>query len=285
MRLLIALFIAPLSVLAQATGEVDYPYLGIKFTIPSGWVGQELEEGYLMGSETEPGFILMMTHEATKLDELKAEAEKGIHEAGGTSFSLQGALDQISHEAVGGRFSGTLEYNKAEAYIGAMINPFGTGVTVMVVTNPESYGARQEELAMEVLKSLRFAQPKENPVVKDWSETLQGAKLTYLSTTGGLDVDGYSGSSSREEILLCGNQFTYYNSYHASFDDYSGSASASSDDSGQGNWKVQGDDEEVYLILSFNDGRLSEYRLEYKDEKTLLSGSRYFRTYDHGECY
>ncbi len=78
----------------QSTGEIDYPSLGIKFTIPEGWKGQEVEEGYFMGSDTEPGFIFLMTHEAKNLDELRAGAEEGINEEGGTQSTLSKPLNK-----------------------------------------------------------------------------------------------------------------------------------------------------------------------------------------------
>ncbi len=111
---------------------------------------------------------------------------------------------------------------------------------------------------------------------------------TYLSQyIGGSDYSGYSGSSSRSEILLCPNQqFTYYDSYSSSFDVGAGFGSANRSDNGNGTWEVAGDDEgTVFLLLHSNDGREFEYRMDYRDDKTYLSDSRYFRTYDHSECY
>ena len=56
---------------AQQTGKVDYPYLGISFTIPEDWLGQEQQGFYLMGSNTTPGYLMISTHEATSLDQLR----------------------------------------------------------------------------------------------------------------------------------------------------------------------------------------------------------------------
>jgi len=284
---LIVFILIQLHAFGQATGEVDYPVLGIKFTIPEGWKGRELDEGYIMGSESEPGLIYLMTHEANTLDELKAEAEEGIDEGGGTQFKLSGPVEQIGHEGVGGHFTGTLEYEKAEAYLAAVVNPFGLGVTIMVITDPANFSPRQKDLAEKIANSFRFAYPKESPVVTEWQNALKGAKLTYLSSSGSSGYSGYSGSTSRTEILLCSNQqFSYYDSYSASFDSGAGFGSANNSDNGDGKWEVSGDGEErTYLLLHFNDGREFEFEIEEKDDKTYLSDSRYFRTYDHGECY
>ena len=67
------------SAMAQKTGRVDYPTLGISFTIPSGWVGQETETGFLMGHNSIPGMILMIPHDQKyDLQAMRAEAQAGI---------------------------------------------------------------------------------------------------------------------------------------------------------------------------------------------------------------
>ncbi len=275
------------AVYSQSTGEIDYPYLGIKFTIPEGWKGQELEEGYIMGSDTEAGFIFLMTHESKNLEQLNAEARQGIYEEGGTQLQLNGELEPVGNAGVGGMFTGMLEYSQAQAYIVAVINPFGTGVTVMAITDPQHYSERYESLAKEVAKNLKFALPKEIPVVKEWEQTLKGAKLTYMSSSSSSGYSSYGYSSTTEEILLCSNgQFTYY--YNSSISAGSSGVSGYSDnnDNGQGTWSVIGDGAEgAILQLDYNDGRQNQFQITYSEEKTYLNDSRYFRTYDHGECY
>jgi len=272
---------------AQDVGVKEYPYLGIQFTIPQNWVGQETEVGYILGSNTEPGFILLLTHEARTLEALKQEARNGLIDENGTMLQLSGNLEELSDHGVGGTFEGTVEFQPARSYIAGVINPFGKGVSVLAVTDQKNYSKRYAELAKEVATSLKFAHPKESPVAQEWKETLKGAKLTYLNTTGGSDYSGYSGTSSRSEILLCSNQqFSYYTSSSSSFDINAGFGSANSSDNGEGKWEVAtGDDGGALLELHFNDGREFEYQINYRENKTYLGETRYFRTYDHGECY
>ena len=272
---------------AQDVGVKEYPFLGIQFTIPENWFGRETEIGYLLGSNTEPGFILLLTHESKTLISLKQEASKGIIDDNGTSLQLSGELDNLGDKAVGGIFSGLIEYQPAKSYISAVINPFGQGVMVMAATSTDSFSSRYVELAKEVANSLKFAHPKESPVATEWKESLKGAKLTYMKTTGGSDYSGYSGTSSRSEFLLCSNQqFSYYSSNSSSFDINAGFGSSNSTNSGQGKWEVAtGGDGSALLNMYFNDGREFEYAITYEDSKTYLNGTRYFRTYDHGECY
>ena len=127
---------------AQDTGQVDYPYLGIRFNIPEGWQGKEIEIGYILGSNTEPGFILLKTHEARTIDTLRQEAGKGIFEEGGTVLQLAGKLEPVGDQGIGGPFSGTVEFQAAKAYVTAVINPFGNGVMVLAVTDEQNYSDR-----------------------------------------------------------------------------------------------------------------------------------------------
>lgn len=273
--------------LAQDTGVKEYPYLGIQFTIPENWIGRESDVGYMLGSNTEAGFILLMPHDAQTLDELKAEAANGLFDENGTALQLKGSLDKLGDHGVGGSFSGTVEFQPAKSYIAAVINPFGKGVMVLAVTDDKNYSNRYADLAKQVASSLKFAHPKESPVAREWKETLKGAKLTYLNTTGGSSYSGYSGTSSRSEILLCSNQqFSYYSSNSSSFDINAGFGSANSSDNGTGKWEVaSGDSGNALLKLHFNNGREFEYQISLHQNKTYLGETRYFRTYDHGECY
>lgn len=271
---------------AQDTGVKAYPYLGIQFTIPQNWVGQETEAGYILGSNSEAGFILLITHEARTIDALKTEAGNGLIDENGTMLQLEGGLEELGDHAIGGTFAGTVEFQPARSYIAGVINPFGKGVMVLAVTDEKNFSNRYAELAKQVAASLQFAHPQESPQTRDWKESLKGAKLTYLKTSGGSDYSGYSGTSSRSEILLCANQqFSYYSSNSSSFDINAGFGSASSSDNGRGNWEVAtGDDGGALLKLHFDNGREFKYQISYRERKTYLDATRYFRTYDHGEC-
>src|SRR5690606_9786378 len=113
---------------AQQTGEVDYPYLGIKFTIPEGWKGAEQQGAYIMGSDTEAGLILLIPHEEKQISTLKMQAEQGLHEEG-ISLTKSGEFQKVGAEGIGAEFTGVIQGTSAKAFIAAVINPFGMGVT------------------------------------------------------------------------------------------------------------------------------------------------------------
>ena len=65
-KLLPVLFISigiHLTAVGKSTGTVTYKELGLQFTIPNGWVGQESEGGFIMGHETTPGMIMILLHD------------------------------------------------------------------------------------------------------------------------------------------------------------------------------------------------------------------------------
>ncbi len=65
-----------------------------------------------------------------------------------------------------------------------------------------------------------------------------------------------------------------------SFDTGGGFGSANEKKSGSGTWNVVGNEQgEPVLRLSFYDGEIWEYVITENDGKTLLNGTRYFRTY------
>ena len=290
--------IASLNASAQATGDVNFETLGIRFTIPNGWVGQEVNEGYIIGSNTEPGFVFLTLHQYTSLAQLTQEARKGITQQNGTSLHMSGEIESLSERSIGAEYGGTLEGQSIKAYVVGLINPHGNGVTIMAATTPEQYSAMHKQLALQLANSTRFSQPKTLPVVEEWKQTLQNSRLTYMDSyqSNSGSFGGYStggGYSSEIQIHLCGQGFFKYKSSSSMSVD-SGGAFGSSSGVGQGNgtWEVVDNTQGgATLRLNFHNGEVYEYNLEYKDNKTFLNGSRYFRTYgtsgvdDGPECF
>ena len=276
-----------ISLFAQQTGKVDYPYLGLSFMIPSGWQGQETDSGFLMGSNTEPGVILMIPSNVKSLDILESNAHAGISDENGTHLQLIGNLDRIGSNAVGGTFEGFLEWQSAKAYIIGMINAFGDGVTIMCATSKEAFSSNHSQLAKQIAKSIKFSEPVIPPVAKQWGEALKGTRLKYMhssySNDGSYGDSGYtmgSSSSSEETIHLCAEGFFKYSSSNSmSFDTGGGFGSSNGSGNGAGEWKVVGNASgQAVLQLNFNNGEVYEYVITQEGDKTFLNGSGYFKT-------
>jgi len=284
---LVCIFLISVANAKPQTGKVSYPTLGIEFKIPNGWLGQETEQGFIMGSNTETGLIAISTHTHQHLDAVKKEVSMGISEGTNVQLQMAGSFNRLSQKSVGAEFSGLLQGQSAHAYVAGVINPYGTGVSIMALTTTEHYSARYVELVKQIVSSLKFSEPKTGPIVAEWDQTLQGATLTYMNSyySSGPSYGGYmtgGGYSSKVVIQLCRNgQFS--DSRNSSLSVDTGGAFGSSGGSNQdsGRWSVIANVKGgASLKLNYPDGSVAEYTLEYNDEKTFLNGTRYFRTYD-----
>ncbi len=274
---------------SQASGPVEYKYLGIRFSIPEGWIGQENEAGYLVGSYTLPGFALLTTHPSTTIEQLREQARQGIYDQNGTMLTLTGEPETLGQNILGGEFEGSLEGQPVKAYLAGVLNPHGNGVTILAAASPGEYSSIHKNLAINLANSLEFSQPEIPPVVEEWKQALQNAKLTYrdsyFSSGSGVDVGGtiYSsggGYSNKEEIHLCAQGYFKYNNASRVSIDQGAFGSSKSTDLGAGTWSVEGNAQGgATLRLNFYAGEIYEYTLDYQNNQTLLNGKRYYRTY------
>lgn len=274
------------AVSAQSTGVVNYEHLGIQFTLPQGWVGQEVEGGYLIGSHTEPGFALLSTHESRTLEEIRSQLQQGIMEANGTQLQLQGILEPAGNKGLGGEFKGALEGQAVTAYVLSLLNPYGNGVIILAATAPEQYSAIHKQLAHQLASSMVFKAPTTPPVAEQWRQKFSNARLTYMDSysSSGPSYDGYStggGYSSETQIHLCAQgYFKFKSSSSVSIDTGGAFGSSSGNNQGDGSWEITGNAQgQAVLKLNFNNGQIHEYTLTYQDNKTFLNGDRYFVTY------
>lgn len=295
--LIITLLFLPMLLIAQESGHKDFPNLGISFDIPSGWVGQENEIGYLLGSYTDPGIILMMPHQTKNLDQLRSEALQGVADNQGTNLMIDGEISDYASNGIQALYHGTVNFQPAKAYAVGLVNPQGTGVTIIAMTTSDKYSDNYEALAKKVASTVKFSKVEVKESTGGWVETLNNARLTYMHSynSGSGSYDGYitgGGYSDKEQIDLCAQgYFKYSSSSSMSFD--SGGGFGSSHDSGQGagKWKVVVNPQnQDVLQLNFYNGQVYEYVLSYEDKKTFLNGKRYFRTYgtvtdDGPDCF
>ncbi len=272
------IMLAAASLKAQLTGTVDFEYAGVSFTIPSGWQGQETEGGVLLGSNTEAGFILLMQHQASSIDQLKQEADQGLYDED-VALTRSGEYETIGPAGIGAEFSGTIQYERAKAYVIGLINPHGAGLTILSATSAQQYGPRYRELALSVAKSVRFYQPKQSEAANDWKSLLADTRLTYMNTYNSSSYDSYGGYSDKEEIDLCSQGYFKFNSSSTmSFDVPGGFGYSGDKGQGAGTWEVTSDAAgNPVLKLTFHNGQVKEYTLEMRDGKTFLNGYRYFR--------
>ena len=272
-----AFLIVTLALSAQKTGAIEYKELGLAFTIPQGWVGQETDEGFLMGHNTEPGFVLLLPHEYNSIETLRQEAAGGIEDEG-VSLKLSGKLDAIGTNGVGGAFTGALQGQKTKAYIIGLINPHGQGLSIMAAVDSAKYTDKHKQLALSVAKSVRFSKPEAPAAVQQWKTDLMNKRLYFIYTSSST-TGGYTGMSETEEIWLCAaGYFQYKSSSHSAFDSGGAFGHSSGKEKGAGTWNVVlNNNGGPMLQLAFQNGQVKNYDINgVQNGKLNLSGTKYF---------
>ena len=268
----------------QKTGKVDYAQIGISFTIPQGWLGQEREGMFLMGSNTIPGLVILMPQNYGSLEAMKAELKNGYSDQMGTNLMLSGNIENLGNQKIGGTYTGTLEGQQVKAYVIAALNPHGQEVLIMSVTTTQSYSDEQPKVAKSLSNSLQFAKPKTGPIVNEWKQMLSNTRLTYMDsyysssyTSGGIS-GGYS-TEMRFDLCAAG-YFNHNGSDNMTVGSDVSSGYSSGSSRGSGSWDIITDAAgNPILQLKFNNGKVWEYNLEMRDKKLHMNGKRYYRTW------
>lgn len=290
-QLIILVITVPLY--AQLQGKVVYEQYGFEFTIPDGWIGQEGEEGILLGSNTVPGFVMLTIQNFTKA-QLIEEARKGVSEQDGTYLSLSGPIDDLDDYSIGGLFQGTLGYEQAKAYlIGIGTDNKQFGVMILSAANSSSFSEANKKVALDLYASFKFKQSTTTASddLQEWIDWFKNVRLVYMSSyyssdyTSGIGVGG----SSEERIDLCEQGYFRFNSYNdVTVSGANVSGYDQGGDQGNGTWEVIPNGRGYTLQLKFNNGEVSNYDLEYTNQELYLNGYRYYRITEGEErpnCY
>jgi hypothetical protein len=287
---LLLLALSPLG--AQQSGQIDYPQLGLSFTIPEGWIGQGVEGMYMLGHNNIPGFILLIPHPTSlTTEQMLAEARAGLNLGAGSQLVPTGMVQAIGEGQVGGEFQGTVEYSPAKAYIIGMANPHGNGLTIIALTSTAAYQApTYRELAEAVRDGVLFSPVKAaastappgatTGTLADWKYQLGGTRLTFKeSYYSGGDVGG--GYNLETEIHLCtAGYFLFYDQSMVSAGNASVNAYSGGNNQGHGNWDIVEQGGAFVLVLNFQNGTQKTFQLAWGEEQKLfLNGNRYYRTW------
>jgi hypothetical protein len=276
----------PSSTTPQNPNEIVDKEFGVRFTPPKGWIAQKNEAGYLLGSHTEKGVIVMTGNEYSSLEQMRAEARQGLVDENGTNLQLAGEIVAIGEKMLGAPYQGMVEWQPAKAYAVGLLSPLGGGVSIIAMVETASYSETYADYVKAIAKSMQFFKPELPPVAGQWQRELSGSKLTYLwsYSSRGYTDGSYAGGSQQIEIHLCPQGFfKYTDKSHTSIDGgyssgYNASAFGSGKDQGQGTWEVAARAGIPLLVLKFHDGRVNEYKIAYEDKKLYLNGNRYFWT-------
>ncbi|MEL7159635.1 MAG: hypothetical protein AAFN92_02665 [Bacteroidota bacterium] len=271
--LLALLLLLPLVGSSQSETRIQSGAYGYSFAAPAGWVHQDMKNGsHVFGSNSIPGIVAVIHHDYDSKEEVKAYAQiNGIQEEG-MSLTLLGEIDDFSSNGIIGTFNGTLGGSTVKAAVVSLFSPHGGGVSVFAATAPEAFDDSYLTLVKATANSVQFARLVESNLVRQWKNGLSNKKLTYYNTT--------SNMAEKSMLFLYENGwFIYADESSYSSTDYSSTFSSASTSENGGKWNVTGDEREVQLQLTFNDGSTYLYPLDLKEgsaTQVLINGQRYF---------
>jgi hypothetical protein len=279
-----------LAIPAQAqglTGTVNHPAWGVTFTMPDGWVGQRSGEGYLFGSYTQRGIVLILPHEYSTPEALHAAAQKGLDDGFQTHLDVEGVVQPFGERGLAAALRGQVQGQPARAYIVSVLGPSGGGVTVLSAVEPAYYTESVAQRTEQIAQSIDFAAPAASsaPAESDWAVRLKGSRLTYLYSyySGGASGD-YVGASEKTVIDLCSAGHFFYSGSHSLAVDggagsgYNASGYGGARDQGHGQWAVIYQGGQPVLQLTFQSGAVTTYKIGYPSEELHLNGERFFWT-------
>jgi len=266
---------------AVPSGSTKNDEWGMRFATPTGWTARLTESGYLLGSKTVKGILLLLPNEATSLEEIRSSAQEGIVETG-VQLRLAGEITPFGETGLAAYYEGTLQGKQAKAYAIGLLSPHGVGAIIMVMVEPQSYTPEHTKAVEALASSIVFYEPPIPPIALEWKHKLSGCRLSYYSSYSSGSFGGYT---SKTTIDLCAQGFFRYGLndetvWNAGTHTLTGGY-VMKYGKGSGTWSVVARNGEPVLQLNYYDGKVVSYELSNdKKGRTYLDGSRYLRTCD-----
>ena len=254
---------------AARGGTYTHEPWGVTFAVPPSWKVGPREGVLLLGSETEPGLMIVRIARGTSLDQLVKDYGEGMSEEG---VSLMPAKPAESFPAgrnkgAAGELAGTARDGaRLRGRVIAVAGPYGDAAVVLGLTTEEKYQGlkpRVESLAA----SLSFSKPKEGPL-----PGFLAGQYYYISAS--------SFGSSERYLNLCGD-----GSFYEGGEIYSsGDAGTAAGGSGaRGRWSADGGPSQGVITVTYANGRTDTF--PYRRSGTDLSvGGRTYARYGDGSC-
>ncbi len=263
----------------QNANRINANSIGASFVIPTDWIGQETQTGYLLKSNTVAGFILISKNNTTDINTMIYEAQQGFVTNDSNYLKIMGQLENFNNTGIGATYQGVMEGVPAKAYMVSVLNTIGLGVSIMAVTTTEYYSNTYRQLCIDIASSVQQQttnQTQQTPhrSTKNKTEKLfEGARLTYHDTG-----DGYA---TKIVISLCEQGFFNHSNYSSmAADTDTVSAGYGENSRGSGQWYIIEKNNQLPILkLQFYNGEVHEYYITLQDGKTYLNDYRYYRTY------
>lgn len=272
----------------NAPQQINLPEIGLSFTIPEGWTGEQQGEAILLGHHTIPGLIILFQNTAKSAEELRALAVKGIVDVE-LDLKAKGEFILQSAERVQGEYEGVLQGNKVKAFAIGLINGLGSGMNIVIVTSEDKFTEQHIDEASKIATSVTFSEEKDAKETIQWKQWLVGRKLKYSYSNSNIDYMGGSTHMSDTTVIKLyeDGSFYFYSSSLNTFtsgsnqpldnNNPSGGGYIGGQDQNNGTYTIYTDTKGSFLELHFKDDSYKLYELGTNREKqTTLNGTRYY---------
>ncbi len=251
----------------QGEAKLEFPDYGASLVLPAGWAAVLPQNGnvLLMRSQVFEAHIFATIDEMT-VQGAQSAMSQAITVGNGVVFHPAGQV-QIEDPVLTAKYSVSGSRNPLVGQVTTIVGESGRGVSFMAASGPKD--AEKLLAALDKISaSLSLAQTK--PASKEgaspWMEHLSGHKLSRFFTRSGYTEENY--------IWLCPEGRFFKSSKSGGF---GGGASGAFQAENAGEWTVSGSLDEGALLLTYNDGSTTQYRLTHEETKLFLDGKRYFR--------
>jgi hypothetical protein len=242
---------------------------GLSFAVPPNWKVGERGGALLLGSDTEPGLMIIRFTHRTNLQTLAQGYQEGMQEEGLQlmpvsqleSFSARGA------QGLAGEMAGIAQDGaRIRARAIGVESRFGDAAVVFGLTTEEKYAGLKPRVDA-LASSFSFTPPQAAPVL----EFLAG-QYYYISASS-------YGSSERYINMCSDGRFSSQSGTYSS-----GAAGTGYGEGGQSaQWTAEGDESQGVIIVTYPNGQTErhEYRRSGSD---LIVNGRTFARYGDGSC-
>jgi hypothetical protein len=242
---------------------------GVSFVVPPAWKVGDRMQALLLGSDTEPGLMIIRFMRRTNIQTMAEGYQEGLQEEGlqlMPTTQLQDFSAGDSHGLAGELAGVAQDGARIRARVIGIPTPFGDGAIVVGLTTEEKYAGLKPRV--DALGASLVFTPPPAPQVP---ERLPG-QYFYISTS--------SFGSSERYLNLCGD-----GRYSESQNIYSsGSAgTAYGEGGGSAQWTAEGDNTQGTVTVTYPNGETKQFGYRWAEGGLYVGGRKYAR-YGDGSC-
>jgi hypothetical protein len=267
---LTAIFATTLAVNAQDKKDVKDTSNGYSFSVPEDWVNQEANGGYVLTNSEKTANIIVKKHSYKNY----AEYSKGDGDYERDGFTRLLETTDLgngnSHDRVTKDING--KYLIFDAVF--IVSEYEGGLLLLGVSTDDKSAKASINGITELVKTLKFFEPKKSPQDAATKKAFGGKRLSYMQTLNGF--------SESRRIWLC-KSGSYFSRNQSSSLSQLGSGLVNNED--RGTWEVQKSGNSITLILRSQSGNLRSFQVTPRQasNEISLNGNRYF-VEEHSEC-